>query len=128
MPRILGIDIPKEKRIEASLPYIYGIGPANTKLILAQANVSVDKRSKDLTEEEISRITSIIQTNYIVEGDLRREVSQNVKRLVDIGSYRGSRHRKGLPVRGQRTKTNSRTRKGKKSVVGGNIKPKAEAK
>ena len=126
MPRILGVDIPKEKRIEASLPYIYGIGPANTKKILAQANVSVDKRAKDLTEEEISRITSIIQTNYVTEGDLRREVSQNVKRLIDCGSYRGSRHRKGLPVHGQRTKTNARTRKGKKPIVGG--KPKEATK
>lgn len=122
MPRILGVDIPKEKRIEASLPYIYGIGPANTKKILAQANVNVDKRAKDLSEEEISRITSIIQTSYVTEGDLRREISQNIKRLVDTGTYRGTRHRKGLPVHGQRTKTNARTRKGKKTSIGG--KPK----
>lgn len=126
MPRILGVDLPKEKRIEASLPYIYGIGPSNTKKILKQANVSEDKRAKDLTEEEISRITSIIQTNYVVEGDLRREISQNVKRLIDIGTYRGSRHRKGLPARGQRTRTNARTRKGKKPIIGG--KPKVETK
>ena len=122
MPRILGIDIPKEKRIEAALPYIYGIGPSNTRKILDEAKVDYNRRAKDLSEEEISKITSIIQTNYITEGDLRREVSQNIKRLVDIGAYRGIRHRKGLPVRGQRTKTNSRTRKGRKPVVGAKLK------
>ena len=119
MPRILGVYIPKEKRIEAALPYIYGVGPANTLDILKEANIDVNRRAKDLSDEEIARITSIIQNNYIIEGDLRRDVSQNVKRHVDIGTYRGMRHRKGLPVRGQRTKTNARVRKGKKPSVGG---------
>jgi len=122
MPRILGIDLPKEKRIEAALPYIYGIGPALTKQILALTQISGDKRAKDLTEEEISRITSLLQKNYVTEGDLRREVNENVRRQMEVGSYRGIRHRKGLPVRGQRTKTNARTRKGKKPVVGHIIK------
>jgi small subunit ribosomal protein S13 len=119
MPRILGIDIPNEKRIEASLPYIYGVGPYRARQILDEAKVSYDKRAKDLSEEELSRITLIIQKSYVVEGDLRREISQNIKRLTDIGSYRGSRHRKGLPARGQRTRTNARTRKGRKPIVGG---------
>ena len=123
MPRILGIDIPKEKRIEASLPYIYGVGRSNVKKILDVAKIDCNKRAKDLTDEEISRITNIIQSNYIVEGDLRRELSQNVKRLIDIGSYRGSRHRKGLPARGQRTRTNARTRKGRKPVIAAKLKP-----
>ena len=117
MPRILGVDIPKEKRIEASLPYLYGIGLTAARKILQQANVDCNRRAKDLSEEEISKITSIIQNNYVIEGDLRREISQNIKRLIDIGNYRGTRHRKGLPVRGQRTKTNARTRKGKKTYV-----------
>ena len=118
MPRILGIDLPKDKRIEASLPYIYGIGPATSRRILDDAKIDCNRRAKDLSEEEINRITLIIQKKYRVEGDLRREVSQNVKRLIDIGSYRGLRHRKGLPVRGQRTRTNGRTRKGKKKNIG----------
>lgn len=122
MPRILGIDLPKEKRIEAALPYIFGIGPARSKQILSQAQINLDKRAKDLTEEEISRITSIVQKNYVTEGDLRRENNENIRRHMEMGSYRGLRHRKGLPVRGQRTKTNSRTRKGKKPVVGHIIK------
>ena len=122
MPRILGVDIPKEKRIEASLRYIYGIGPTRSREVLAQANIDCNRRAKELSDEEIARITSIIQSNYITEGDLRREVSENVKRHVSIGSYRGFRHRRGLPVRGQRTKTNSRTRKGRKPSVGGKLK------
>ena len=122
MPRILGIDLPKEKRIEAALPYIYGIGPARSRQILGQAQINLDKRAKDLTEEEISRITSIVQKNYVTEGDLRRENNENIRRHMEMGSYRGLRHRKGLPVRGQRTKTNARTRKGKKPVVGHIIK------
>ena len=117
MPRILGVDIPKEKRIEAALPYLYGIGPVLAKKVLDQANIDYNRRAKDLSDEEIAKITAIIQNNYVIEGDLRREVGQNIKRLIDIGSYRGLRHRKGLPVRGQRTKTNSRTRKGKKTYV-----------
>lgn len=127
MPRILGIDLPKEKRIEAALPYIYGVGPARSKIILAQAQISGDKRAKDLTEEEISRITNIIQKSYVTEGDLRRDTNENIRRHMEMGSYRGLRHRKGLPVRGQRTKTNSRTRKGKKPVVGHIIKKDAPA-
>ncbi len=121
MPRILGVDIPKEKRIEASLPYIYGIGPYQARVILAEAKIDVNRRAKDLTDEEIARITNIIQSKYITEGDLRREISQNIKRLIDTGSYRGTRHRKGLPARGQRTRTNARTRKGRKPIV--NAKP-----
>ena len=126
MPRILGVDIPKEKRIEASLPFIYGIGPFRAKKVLEQAKIDCNRRAKDLTDEEIARITAIIQSGYIIEGDLRREVSQNIKRLIDTGSYRGSRHRKGLPARGQRTRTNARTRKGRKPIV--NAKPSAAAK
>lgn len=126
MPRILGIDLPKEKRIEAALPYIYGIGPTRSRNILTQAQVSVDKRAKDLTEEEITRITTIIQKGFVVEGDLRRENNENIRRHMEMGSYRGLRHRKGLPVRGQRTKTNARTRKGKKQITG-HIIQKAEA-
>jgi small subunit ribosomal protein S13 len=118
MPRILGVDIPREKRIEAALPYIYGIGPATARRILDQAKIDYNRRSKDLSEEEISRITAIVQNNYVIEGDLRREITQNVKRLMDIGAYRGMRHKKSLPVRGQRTKTNARTRKGRKPIVG----------
>jgi len=117
MPRILGVDLPREKRIEAALPYLYGIGPAATRKILTQAKIDFNRRAKDLTEDEVMRITNIIQTNYVTEGDLRREVTQNIRRLMDIGSYRGMRHRKGLPARGQRTKTNARTRKGRRPVV-----------
>ncbi|MBI4309063.1 MAG: 30S ribosomal protein S13, partial [Candidatus Omnitrophica bacterium] len=113
MPRILGIDLPKEKRIEAALPYIFGIGPARSRQILTQAKISGDKRARDLSEEEISRITGIVQKNYVTEGDLRRENNENIRRHMEMGSYRGLRHRKGLPCRGQRTKTNARTRKGK---------------
>jgi len=116
MPRILGIDLPKEKRIEAALPYLYGIGLALSRAILAQAQIDGNRRAKDLTDDEIMRITNIIQKTYRVEGDLRREVAGNIKRLIDIGAYRGSRHKKGLPSRGQRTKTNARTRKGKKRL------------
>jgi len=122
MPRILGVDIPREKRIEAALRYVYGIGPTRSKLILDQTGIDYDRRAKDLSDEEIAKITSIIQSDYITEGDLRREVNQNIKRHVDIGTYRGFRHRRGLPVRGQRTKTNSRTRKGRKPSVGGKAK------
>ncbi len=122
MPRILGIDLPKEKRIEMALPYIYGVGLTRARVILAQAQIDVNKRAKDLTEEEISRITGIIQNTYVTEGDLRRENNDNIRRHMEMGSYRGLRHRKGLPVRGQRTKTNSRTRKGKKTNVGAIIK------
>jgi len=113
MPRILGVDIPKEKRIEIALTYLYGIGRALSNKILKEAGINSDKRAKDLTEEEVSYITNAIQKgSYRVEGDLRRDISQNIKRLIDIGSWRGLRHKKGLPVRGQRTRTNARTRKG----------------
>lgn len=126
MPRILGIDLPRDKRIEAALPYLYGIGPSKARKILGDAKIDCNRRAKDLTDEEIAKITSIIQSNYITEGDLRREISQNIRRLIEVGTYRGLRHKKGLPVRGQRTKTNARTRKGKKSFVGVNIIKKEE--
>jgi small subunit ribosomal protein S13 len=113
MPRILGVDIPKEKRIEIALTYLYGIGRYQSNRILKEVNINPDKRAKDLTEEEVSRIANTLQKSGLkVEGDLRRDISQNIKRLIDIGSWRGIRHRKGLPVRGQRTRTNARTRKG----------------
>ena len=112
MARIAGIDIPREKRVEISLTYVYGIGLPTSQKILAQANVNPDTRVRDLTEEQVNRLRDIIDRRYKVEGDLRREVALNIKRLQEIGSYRGQRHRRGLPVRGQRTKTNARGRKG----------------
>lgn len=118
MPRIVGVDIPKEKRIDIALGYIYGLGRSNSSKILIAANIPLGKRAKDLTEEEVARLSSIIQKDYKVEGDLRRDMGANIKRLIDIGSYRGLRHRRGLPVRGQRTKTNARTRKGPRKTVG----------
>ena len=118
MPRIVGVDIPKEKRVEIALSYIYGIGRSLSNKILKIANINPDKRAKDLTEEEVARLSSIIQKDYKVEGDLRRDISANIKRLIDIGTYRGFRHRRGLPVRGQRTRTNARTRKGPRKTVG----------
>lgn len=125
MPRIVGVDIPKEKRIEIALGYIYGIGRSLSNKILRVANISPDKRAKDLSEEEVARLSSIIQKDYKVEGDLRRDISANIKRLIDAGTYRGFRHRRGLPVRGQRTRTNARTRKGPRKTVGV-IRQKAE--
>ncbi len=118
MARIAGVDLPKEKRIEAALPYIYGIGWSSSKKILAKTGVAQNKRVKDLTEEEINKLRQVIESEYKVEGALRGEVAMNIKRLIDIGTYRGLRHRKGLPVRGQRTRTNSRTRKGPRKTVG----------
>ncbi|HNZ40439.1 MAG TPA: 30S ribosomal protein S13 [Clostridia bacterium] len=112
MARIAGVDLPREKRVEIGLTYIYGIGLTSSQKILEQAGVNPDTRVKDLTESEIVKLRGLIEKEHVVEGDLRREVSFNIKRLVDIGSYRGRRHRMGLPVRGQRTKTNARTRKG----------------
>lgn len=113
MPRILGVDIPKEKRMEIALMYLYGVGRALSNKILTEAQINPDKRAKDLTDEEVSRIVSTLQKGGLrVEGDLRRDIAQNIKRLMDIGSWRGMRHKKGLPVRGQRTRTNARTRKG----------------
>ena len=124
MPRIFGVDIPREKKIEFALRYLYGVGKSNSKKILAEAQVDLNKRAKDLTEKEISTITSVIQKNMKVEGDLRREVQMNIKRLMDVRCYRGTRHLKGLPVRGQRSRTNARTRKGPRKSVGGlNKKP-----
>ena len=117
MARIAGIDIPKEKRVEASLQSIYGIGPTIAKEILEKTGVNPDTRVKDLTEDEVNLIRDYIDKNLQVEGDLRREVALNIKRLVEIGCYRGVRHRKGLPVRGQNTKQNARTRKGPKRLV-----------
>jgi len=116
MPRIVGVDIPPQKRIEASLQYIYGIGPTMAKRVLAHAQVDLDKRAHALTDDEIKRITQALQQIAVIEGDLRREVQQNIKRLIAINCYRGLRHRKGLPVRGQRTRTNARTRKGPKKL------------
>ena len=117
MSRIAGVDLPREKRVEIGLTYIYGIGKHTAKDILAKAEINPDTRVKDLTEDEAGRIRKIIEAEYAVEGDLRREVSLNIKRLMEIGSYRGIRHRRGLPVRGQKTKTNARTRKGPKRTV-----------
>jgi small subunit ribosomal protein S13 len=125
MPRLLGVDIPKGKRIEIALTYIYGIGRTLSNRILEISGINPDTRAKDLTEEEIAKLTNVIQKEAKVEGDLKRDVSQNIKRLIDIGSWRGLRHRKGLPVRGQRTKTNARTRKGPRRTVGA-IKAKAK--
>ncbi len=123
MPRIIGVDLPKEKRIDIALSYLYGVGRAMAAEILVKANVKPEVRAKDLSEDQITRITSVITQNYKVEGDLKREISQNIKRYIDIGSYRGLRHRRGLPVRGQRTHTNARTRKGPRRGVGMRKKP-----
>lgn len=122
MPRILGVDLPREKRVEIGLTYIYGIGATRAKKICAETGVNPDTRVRDLTEEEVVKLRDNIDANYTVEGDLRRETAQNIKRLMEIGCYRGLRHRKGLPVRGQRTHTNARTRKGKKRQIGGKKK------
>jgi small subunit ribosomal protein S13 len=124
MARIAGVDIPREKRVEIALTYIYGVGRATAVKILRQADINPDTRVKDLAEQEVSRIREILEGNYVVEGDLRRELSMNIKRLMDIGTYRGLRHRRGLPVRGQRTRTNSRTRKGPRRTVGAKKKAK----
>ena len=118
MARIAGVDLPRDKRVEIGLTYIYGIGLKTSKDILAKANVNPDIRVKDLSEEDAGKIRKVIESDYIVEGDLRRETSLNIKRLMEIGSYRGIRHRRGLPVRGQKTKTNARTRKGPKRLAG----------
>lgn len=118
MARISGVDIPRDKRVEAALTYIYGIGLTTSKEILAKAGVNPDTRVRDLTEDEITKLREVIDKGYRVEGDLQRQVAADIKRLIEIGSYRGLRHRRGLPVRGQRTKTNARTRKGTKKTVG----------
>ena len=117
MARIAGVDLPREKRVEIGLTYIYGIGVPSSQRILKEANVSPDTRVKDLTDDEVKRLAEVIAESQVVEGDLRREIAMNIKRLQEIGCYRGIRHRKGLPVRGQKTKTNARTRKGPKKTV-----------
>ena len=118
MARIAGVDLPREKRLEVALTYIYGIGLSTSQKILNEAGVSWDTRVKNMTEDEVNKLRKIIESQYRVEGDRRREVTMNVKRLMDIGAYRGLRHRRGLPVRGQRTSTNARTRKGPRKTVG----------
>ena len=118
MARIAGVDLPNEKRIEAGLTYIYGIGWTTSRKILEKTGINPDTRVKDLTEEEAGKIRKVIESDYMVEGDLRRDVNMNIKRLMEIGCYRGIRHRRGLPVRGQKTKTNARPRKGPKKTVG----------
>ena len=117
MARISGVDIPNSKRVEIALTYIYGIGPKSSRDILAKTGINPDVRAKDLTEDDIAKLRDEIENNYTVEGELRREVAMNIKRLVEINCYRGIRHRKGLPVRGQRTKTNARTRKGPAKTI-----------
>jgi small subunit ribosomal protein S13 len=122
MARIAGVDIPREKRLEISLTYIYGVGVSSAKMVCAATEISPDTRVRDLTEEEVARLRTWIDQNLKVEGDLRREVAQDIKRKMEIGCYAGLRHRRGLPVRGQRTRTNARTRKGPKKTVAGKKK------
>ena len=122
MARIAGVDIPREKRVEIALTYVFGLGLPTSQKILAQTNINPDTRVRDLTEEQVNRLREVIDRRYKVEGDLRREVALNIKRLIEIGSYRGLRHRRGLPVNGQRTKTNARTRKGPKRTIAGKKK------
>lgn len=122
MARIAGVDLPRDKRVEAALPYIYGIGWSLSREILQKTGINPDTRVRDLTEDEVARLREVIDRDYKVEGDLQREVQLNIKRLIEIGCYRGLRHRRGLPVRGQRTKTNARTRKGPKRTVAGKKK------
>lgn len=124
MARIAGVDLPKNKRIEIALTYIYGIGPTLAKKVLDEAQVDYNIRTKDLTDEQVARIRDVIDKNYKVEGDLRREIALNIKRLMEIGCYRGLRHKMGLPVRGQRTHTNARTRKGPRKALGSTRKTK----
>lgn len=128
MARIAGVDLPRNKRAEVALTYIYGIGRSSSQKILDQAQVSWDTRIQDLTEDEVARIRGIVDGGYRVEGDLRREVTQNIKRLQEIGSYRGLRHRRNLPVRGQRTRTNARTRRGARRTVAGRKRVRAKKK
>lgn len=119
MPRLVGVDIPPEKKIKVSLRYLYGIGPSNALDILREAGIDPERRAKDLSEEDLAKIIGILDRDYVVEGALRRQVQQNIARLRDISSYRGARHRRGLPVRGQRTRSNARTRKGPRKTVAG---------
>jgi small subunit ribosomal protein S13 len=118
MPRLLGIDIPGKKRLEYALTYIYGLGLTTSREVIAKAGLDPAQKADDLTDEQITDITKVLREDYVIEGDLRRQVTQNIRRLISINSYRGSRHRRGLPVRGQRTKTNARTRKGPVRTVG----------
>ncbi|HET7037860.1 MAG TPA: 30S ribosomal protein S13 [Thermomicrobiaceae bacterium] len=118
MARIAGVDLPREKVVEIGLTYIYGVGPSTSRALLERTGINSTTRVRDLTDEEVARLRDIIEKEMVVEGDLRREVNMNIKRLMDIGSYRGLRHRRGLPVRGQQTKTNARTRKGPKKGIG----------
>ncbi|MGB9358204.1 MAG: 30S ribosomal protein S13 [Acidimicrobiia bacterium] len=122
MARIAGVDLPREKRVEIGLTYIFGVGKTRSQQILDQLEISHDTKVRDLTDSEVVKIRQFIDSNYLVEGDLRREVAQNIKRKVEIGSYQGIRHRRGLPVRGQRTHTNARTRKGRRAPVAGKKK------
>ena len=126
MARIAGVDIPRDKQVWVSLTYIYGIGPTTSRKILARTNVAPERRVKDLSEEEVNRLREVIDREYTVEGDLRREVNLNIKRLMEINCYRGIRHRRGLPVHGQRTRTNARMRKGPKKTVAGRKKASAK--
>lgn len=119
MARIAGVDLPRNKRVEIGLTYIYGIGRTSSNEILAKAGLNPDKRVQELTEAEVARVREVVERDYVVEGDLRREVQMNIKRLIEIGSYRGLRHRRNLPVRGQRTRTNARTKRGPKKTVPG---------
>jgi small subunit ribosomal protein S13 len=124
MARIAGVDIPREKRVEVALTYVYGLGLSSSQKILKQTSINPDTRVRDLTEDQVNRLREVIDRTYKVEGDLRREVALNIKRLIEIGSYRGLRHRRNLPVRGQRTKTNARQRRGPKKTVGARKKTK----
>ena len=128
MARVSGVDLPRDKRVDVALTYIYGVGSSRSNMILGQAQVDPSTRVKDLTEAEVVRVREFIDSNYRVEGDLRRQVSQDIKRLMDIGCYRGLRHRRGLPVHGQRTRTNARTRKGPKRTVAGRGRRRGMAK
>jgi len=119
MPRIAGVDLPRERRVEIALTAIYGIGRSTSQKVLTQAQVNPDTRVRDLTEDEAGRIREIVERDHVIEGDLRREIAANIKRLMEIGTYRGLRHKRGLPVRGQRTRTNARTRKGRAKTVAG---------
>ena len=119
MARIAGVDIPSDKQVQFSLPYIYGVGRVTARQVLDQTNIPVEKKVRDLTDDEIVRLRAVIENDHMVEGDLRRDVRQNIQRLIEINCYRGARHRRGLPVRGQRTKTNARTRRGSKRTVAG---------
>jgi small subunit ribosomal protein S13 len=128
MPRVAGIDIPVNKQVGVSLQYIYGIGPANSQVILAKAKIAPEVKVKDLTDEEVNRLREIIDKQFRVEGELRKEINFNIKRLIEIGSYRGNRHRRSLPTRGQRTRTNARTKRGSRKTVAGRGQKRGTAK